>query len=798
MQLKKKACTAAITAFLMLSLVLAVVPFATALSIPTLADSDGDSTGPVGEEVKVSGAGATPGGELKIYWDEVHDWDPTTGTGYLKSTYAKPDGTFSVNITIPEATAGDHGVVVKDVEAATIEWASYTVEAAIELTPAKGLPGDTITVEGTGFGESTNIALMFWNTTTLNTEPATEVIATGDGSTTSFAGTLVNRYIVPGSITITANVTLPATLTITDQGNGTLYGEDLTDPNCNATGTINYVTGAWSLTFTHAPNATSGGGEEKITADYTYYKASTTSRVLYFVHPSGLKSNVIGSFTTTFKVPSVSDGSYNVTALDGIGNIAHAAFTVSHLYITLEPTEGIAGTEVTVKGRGFTASSTVDIYFGTLVYPSGFYTKVKSYVPTDSNGDFETTFTVPSCEPAGYYVTAIDAEGVKESATFAVKAVAEITVEPKSGLPGSTVTIEGNHFTEGSTVTIYFDETVLLADVGTNTTGGFSVDVTIPEDAAIGSYTIKAVDTEGISATTTFKVTEKLTIIEPRSDTYYRGDQISFYVNSTLSFTDNEIEVTVTDPYGVSFAECTFIAEDIDGIWVVPYYNSTLPPLPSDAVLGTWNWTATYTLTGETETEISGSFTVLERPTLAGILDRLNELDVKLSGLITDSEGNVKAYIDTSLGPVISAEIVDVKDGVATLSTDVGDVKTSLSNIGAKITSLDGDVATISTAVGDIKTSVDSIGLKVDSISGDVATLKTDLGTISGKVTSIDGNVATIKTDVGTVKMDVSDVKGYFPVTVDVMPIYAAVVLSLIAAVAAIAAVVQISRKIAG
>jgi hypothetical protein len=84
----------------------------------------------------------------------------------------------------------------------------------------------------------------------------------------------------------------------------------------------------------------------------------------------------------------------------------------------------------------------------------------------------------------------------------------------------------------------------------------------------------------------------------------------------------------------------------------------------------------------------------------------------------------------------------------------------------------------------------------VVALSGDVATVSTNLGTLEGKVTAVDGKVATVSTDVGTIKADVSDVKA--KPDVDMTPVWIAVVLSLIAAIAAIFAVVTIRQKIAG
>ena len=69
--------------------------------------------------------------------------------------------------------------------------------------------------------------------------------ATGDGATTLFTGTLGTGLIVPGTVIFTDNVQV-----FTDGGAGTLY---LGTPPTSPAGTINYTTGAYSITFSTIP-----------------------------------------------------------------------------------------------------------------------------------------------------------------------------------------------------------------------------------------------------------------------------------------------------------------------------------------------------------------------------------------------------------------------------------------------------------------------------------------------------------------------------------------------------------------
>lgn len=79
-----------------------------------------------------------------------------------------------------------------------------------------------------------------------------EPVATGDASETVFGGTASFTPIKPNTVTITA-----ASDTITDNGSGTLTGD--------GSGTINYVTGAYDITFSSAP-----GSSVAITITYDY------------------------------------------------------------------------------------------------------------------------------------------------------------------------------------------------------------------------------------------------------------------------------------------------------------------------------------------------------------------------------------------------------------------------------------------------------------------------------------------------------------------------------------------------
>ncbi|MEM3798383.1 MAG: hypothetical protein QXY74_08150 [Candidatus Bathyarchaeia archaeon] len=763
----KKAYTTLIAAILMLSMVLAAIPMASAAVTVALTSSSGN----VGDKVTVSGTSTTPGGLIQVYWDSVKPWDGKAG--FLAEDYAVGTS-YEILIVVPNATAGDHYVIVKDVEAAEINSATFTVNPKITLSPTSVLKGDLVTVVGTGFAKSTSAVVLYNPSETSVTD---EAVGTGDGLTKAYY--LDHSPVKPGTVTVK------------------LGGAPTTDY------TLDHVAGI--IYFTTAP-----GSGVAITADYTYYTATPSVSA---------STNDVGYFTAQFNVPiTASAGSYTVQGLDSKGNTDDETLTVVAQKITLTPSKGYRGATVTVAGRGFTPGKLVDIRW----YLTGtdYITVVDDY-PVAADGTFSTTFTVPTVSdptpPGTEYtveayeeVTAITAE-----ATFTVTAPPKITLTPTFGYVGTTVTIAGSWFTPDQLVTFTFDGAPLATTptpVYASGTGAFSVTFKVP-NVAVGDHTVRATDAKGLTATATFKVTVPIIEIRTGSTEYLQGDTISIYAKSTESLVG--VTLKITDPTGRTYWKKTLTGDDVETILGVNYlkWASSIvsPPLPSDAPLGSWNFTATDSSEKKIATNL---FTVVERPTLATIMDRLDEVNATLSGLITDAEGHLKAYIDTKLGPVIAslnsinATLVSIKNGVATISTTVGEIKVTLqaldlSALTAKLESIEDGVATVSTSIGTVKTTLDDINTKVVSISGDVATVKTDLGTLTGKVTSIDGTVATIQTDIGTIKADISDVKTDVATVPDAisgvtLPIWIAVVLSLIAAIASIYAIVTIRRKIAG
>lgn len=98
---------------------------------------------------------------------------------------------------------------------------------------------------------------------------AVDNIATGDGVTSAFSGGLQNPPVIIGSLFIAADDPTGTQQLLTDQGDGTLTGD--------GSGTIDYLTGAYTVTFTSAPAASA-----VIYAKYQGYQGNRPQGCLFF------------------------------------------------------------------------------------------------------------------------------------------------------------------------------------------------------------------------------------------------------------------------------------------------------------------------------------------------------------------------------------------------------------------------------------------------------------------------------------------------------------------------------------
>jgi hypothetical protein len=222
---------------------------------------------------------------------------------------------------------------------------------------------------------------------------------------------------------------------------------------------------------------------------------------------ASVNATLPGAFSTNLTVPTVAPGTYFIRADVPLGAAveAWASFTVAAPSITLAPTSGGPGTNVTVTGGNFSVGHTGRVWFDTdhdgvfdaaeptiLVVPPG----------VNATGGFSVPLPpVPAVVPGTYFIRADVPSGgpVEASAPFTLVAPA-ITLTPPSGVPGKIVTVTGTGFNATLNITVWFDTdgdgTVNPAEPSitamTNATGGFLVPVLTVPAVAAGTYFIRA------------------------------------------------------------------------------------------------------------------------------------------------------------------------------------------------------------------------------------------------------------------------------------------------------------------
>ena len=147
----------------------------------------------------------------------------------------------------------------KVIDVVRIFYPNMIANLVAEIQPLSTLNGQVLTVKPIFSNTAAGVQKgqeVFVNETNSEyaSDYSTESIATTDGAVTTFAATLSIRPVRPGTV----SVRLSNSEVATDDGKGNVSGDGLT-------GTVNYSTGAFSVTFTTAP--TTG---QQVTVTYRY------------------------------------------------------------------------------------------------------------------------------------------------------------------------------------------------------------------------------------------------------------------------------------------------------------------------------------------------------------------------------------------------------------------------------------------------------------------------------------------------------------------------------------------------
>ncbi|MEW6141783.1 MAG: IPT/TIG domain-containing protein [Chloroflexota bacterium] len=461
---------------LIASLVLAAIATAPLLfTAPTQAVTImiSPTSGPVGTTVTVTGAVDGNGNSYDVLWDNVV---VQNGTAAASSVIV------STAITVPVTNGGTHTVALRDALTLNSVSTTFTVTPTITITPTSGTVGTTITMNGTGFDNGETGISITYNANTIKSNISADT--TGSWSTT------FNIPDSPSGATHVVGVSRTATgATAPTSQNLTVVPSFTVTPT---SGTI-----STSITVTGKGFAAS----ETITITIDDESAKT-----------GIATDTNGSWLSTFAFPDSPGGVHNIGvygSTTSTGTVTDKTFTVSP-GITVTPSTGTVGTQVTVTGTGFGAGETgIVVTFNAMSVSSG--------ITASTKGRWTTTFQVPSGAGGAHSISAYGnttpASGLA-TATFGI--VARITVNPASGVVGDTVNVTGQSFGANETgISILYDGSPVASNLTASATGDWTATFTIPPSTtgnhrigASGAFTAAAsVPEQGFSVTPKLSIT---------------------------------------------------------------------------------------------------------------------------------------------------------------------------------------------------------------------------------------------------------------------------------------------------
>lgn len=404
------------------------------------------TSGRVGSQVNMTGAGFAATATIRIYFD----------SNPILTTNSNVNGLFTtVAVMVPAAYYGAHSISAHDGTGFSPS-TTFLVTPGITVSPLPQVGGMETTVSGTGFAQNSPITITIDGASVAHDPIFTN--ATGSFTLQKFAVPSLTR----GTHTLMAADTAFHTATITFT---TLQNVAITPQSGSSRAAVK-VTG-------------SGFGTNR-SITITYNGTAVTT------NPATVTTDAIGTFTANIVIPEGSSGNNTVEVSDGVVS-AKAVFTVIPS-ISIEPNRGSVGADITVRGTSFSGGAPVDILYDGA--------KVSSAV-ANASGTFSATFKI-SNSPAGNHV--ISATSGVHTITQNVTVTASMNLNATSGFVSSDVIVAGTGFAANANIIIRYDN-LQAATARTDAAGAFTASFKTPP-SKIGNHSVTATDlTNNVSAT---------------------------------------------------------------------------------------------------------------------------------------------------------------------------------------------------------------------------------------------------------------------------------------------------------
>jgi uncharacterized protein (DUF2141 family) len=523
---RTRASTAAIaTALLLATPILLLITPALAPASITL----NPTRGPVGTSVTINGAGFTSGATVTIYFDK-------NGNGVFEASeiIATPTavgGSFSINVMIPQVTAGYRDYLFFATDGTASASASFTIPppAITFLNQTRGTAETRFEVNINYFTKGKD-GQIFFDRNNNELPDLGDIIVTFFHSDLNATGGTLKILTVPSDIGF-GTFKVVAMNNITEKAVRTFTVEQpviAINPTFGIAGTSISV----SVNFY---NKTAGAQPTFVFFDTNGNGRFDTGEPRLPLS-GGLSLNNTGGASGALTVPSVPPGIYKVYANNSLGQVRFATFEVKAPLVTITPNSGTAGTSVTIDIAFFEETRTVTV--GIDINNNGQIDSGETLATvtpgSGSGGNATTSGTIPSSIGFGTFVvnaTNKPAGGGQVATTTFIVEQPVITISPSAGVPGTSISVSVNFYnkTAGAQPTfVFFDtndngrfdtgEPRLPASGGLslNNTGGASGALTVPS-VPPGIYKVYANNSLGQVRFATFEVKAPIMSISPTS-----------------------------------------------------------------------------------------------------------------------------------------------------------------------------------------------------------------------------------------------------------------------------------------
>jgi hypothetical protein len=692
------------------------------------------------------------------------------------------DGSFELTFDIPDWDDGDYTVNCTD-ELGNLAEDELTIGPALTLDKVFGPSGTIVKVEGRGF--TTGGAAVVRSMKDIDVDDgAGEVqqVSTKDGEDieVSNSGTFTAYIVIPS---ITDGTEGDFTLTLTD---GTKTATE--DFEIDGTSTIEvsptYGTPGTVLTVKGYNYTRLSGIDVNLNVKEQEAEATVDSK---------------GEFTATITIPPLDFGkTYNVWANDTRNCNASDTVLVALIVLQLSDYSGPVGAEITLMGSGFEDGGQWNATFGDMdLIETQDIDAGKTY--------FSHDFYVPSVPSGTYTLGVYDADReITVDIDFTVTDQATLSIS-RASIPNEyNLTIEGENFVEleGVTTQWYLYNSTDVWDLNTDvnvTTGGpgnipettedgtINAWYEIPKFLELGTYTLNCttvsndmVDPEVTQhAEIEIEIVPEEVILNVGSPSYARGQTVTFVIKATLKKAD--FELGIKDPEGSEVFNSSWVTGDWKTIGSWYYIPSNLQiddnigdvySLPADALAGTW----TYAFWTAEKVYATGTFEVTE-------LTEIEQLQQDIGG-VASSLLDLGTSVTDLAGSVVevSGAAANAAAAAAAAATAADNAKAAADAAAAAVADVADTAQDALDAANDAKTSADAAKDAADSGLAAANDAK-----VTAQAAADAANDA--KTAAETTQQQTSGLTTL---------VYGAIGASLIAALAAIVSLMQISRRIAG